>query len=288
MRKLMLLLAVLGLSSMLLFVSACAQKVNDPADVKAVKDLLAGYPKADMNKDVAFFESTYYADDAIRLQPNGAPVKGKEEIVKWTKNNFANYTPTDILCPVDEVLSSGDLAVARGMYTGTSTPKAGDLLANSDPTKWVGVYKRQPDGSWKCAFDIWNSDAPAVGATADGSEEQALYQIMRDWAAAYIKKDASGVGKFLAREFTGSLDGRVLNRAQALTMIASNPAKMESGELSDMTALVFGDRAVVRGGRALKSTTNGKDSSAKSQFVAVFAKRDGRWQCVTDYDTRLQ
>jgi len=279
---------VVALCVLLLLVSACAQKVNDPGDVKAVKDLLAGYPKADMNKDVAFFESTYYTDDAIRLQPNGLPVRGKEEIVKWTKNNFANYTQTDILLGVDEVLSSGDLAVARGTYTGTSAPKASDLPANSDPSKWVGVYKRQPDGSWKCAFDIWNSDAPTTGATADGAEEQALYQILRDWGAAYMKKDAAAVDKILAKEFTGSLDGRPLNKAQVLAMIRSNPAKLESGGFHNMTAMVFGKTAIVHGAYSVKSTTNGKDSSMKGQFTDVFVKRDGRWQCVTDYDTSLK
>jgi len=271
---------------LLLFVSACAQRVNDPADVKAIKDLLAGYPKADMNEDLAFFESTYYTDDAIRLQPNGAPVKGKQEIIQWTKNNFANYTQTDILCPVDEVLSSGDLAVARGTYTGKSVPKNADLPTNSDPTKWIGVYKRQSDGSWKCAFDIWNSDAPATGATANGAEEQALYQILRDWASAYMKKDAAAADKLLAKELVANMDGQTLNKAQVLAMIKSNPAKLESGAFSNLTAMVFGDRATVHGAYGVKSTTNGKDSSIKGLIMDIFVKRDGRWQCAMIYDTR--
>ncbi len=279
---------VVVLCAMFLLVSACAQKVNDPADVRAVKDLLAGYPKASMAKDAGFFETAYYQEDAIRLQPNGVPVKGKEEIIKWTKNNFANYTQTDFLLPVDEVVSSGDLAVARGTSTGTSTPTAKDLLADSDPYKWVGVYKRQPDGTWKCAFDIWNSDAPATGATADGVEEQALYKTSRDWATAYMKKDSAAIDKFLAKEFVINIDGRILNKAQALAEIRSNPAKQESGEIHDMIAMVFGERAVVHAAYTVKSTTNGKDSIVKGKFTEVYEKRDGRWQCVMDYDTRLK
>ena len=46
----------------------------------------------------------------------------------------------------------------------------------------------------------------------------------------------------------------------------------------------FGERcAVVRGSYAEKSTTNGKDSSVKGYYTEVYAKRDGRWQCVTSY-----
>jgi ketosteroid isomerase-like protein len=278
----------IALCVLLLLVSACAQKVNDPADVKAVKDLLAGFSKAVMAKDAAFFESAYYRDDAIRLQPNGVPVKGKEDIIKAFKNGYANYTTTGFTLPVDEVLSSGDLAVARGTGTGTGTPTASGLPANSDPGKWVGVYKRQPDGSWKCAFDIWNNDAPATGATADGVEEQALYQLERDWAAANTKKDTAVIDKFLAKDFVSNLDGRTLNKAQLMAQIKSNPAKIESTENSDMVAMVFGDTAVVRGVYNEKSTTNGKDSSIKGRYTEVYAKRDGRWQCVTQYATKMQ
>jgi uncharacterized protein (TIGR02246 family) len=272
---------------LLLFVSACAQKVNDAADVQAIKDLLAGYSKAVMAKDTAFFESTYYRDDAVRLQPNGIPIKGKEDIIKAFKNNYANYTTTDFTLPVDEVSSSGDLAVARGTGTGTSTPTASGLPANSDPAKWVGVYRRLPDGSWKCAFDIWNSDAPETGATADGAEEQALYQLERDWAAANMKKDTAAIDTFLAKDFVSNYNGRTLNKIQLLALIKSNPAKIESTENSDMVAMVFGDTAVVRGFYTEKSTTNGKDSSVKGNYTEVYAKRDGRWQCVTQYATKL-
>jgi ketosteroid isomerase-like protein len=268
---------------LLLLVIGCAQKVNDPADIKAIKDLLTGFPKAAMDKDVAFFESTYYSDDAIRFQPNGLPVKGKTEIVKFTKDGFANYTQTNFELPVDEVLVSGDLAVARGTGTGTSTPAASGLRPSSDPGKWVGVYKRQPDGTWKCAFDIWNSDAPATGATADGVEEQALYQLERDWAAANMKRDVAVIDKFLAKDFVSNYGGRSLNKAQLLAQIKSNPAKIESIENSDMVAMVFGSTAIVRGVYTEKSTTNGKDSSMKGTYTEVYAKRDGRWQCVTQY-----
>jgi ketosteroid isomerase-like protein len=268
---------------LLLLVSACAQKVNDPTDVKAVNDLLAGFSKAVMAKDAAFFESTYYRDDAIRLQPHGAPIRGKEDIIKSFKDGYDNYTYDGFTLPVDEVLSSGDLAVARGTGTGTSRPKGSGLPVDSDPGKWVGVYRRQPDGSWKCAFDIWNANFPVTGATADGLEEQALYQLERDWATASTKKDTAVIDKFLAKDFVSNQNGRILNKAQMLAQIKLNPAKIESSENSDMVAMVFGDTAIVRGVYTEKSTTNGKDSSTKGSYTEVYAKRDGRWQCVTQY-----
>ena len=45
----------------------------------------------------------------------------------------------------------------RGTFAGTVTPKAG-----SEPVqvkgKWMAVYKRQADGSWKAICDTYNSD----------------------------------------------------------------------------------------------------------------------------------
>ena len=271
---------------LLLLFSACAQKVNDPADVKAVKDLLAAFPKAVEANDAAF-PATYYKEDAMRLPPNYIPVKGKDAIVKAWQNDWANYKITDFTAPVDEVLTSGDLAVARGTAQETITPTAGGLPTSKFQGKWVGVYQRQPDGSWKCAFDIWNSDDPATGATADGVEEQALYQLERDWASANMKKDTAAIDKFLAKDFVSNFDGRTFNKAQLLAQIKSNPAKIESTENSDMIAMVFGDTAIVRGVYTEKSTTNGKDSSVKGRYAEVYAKRDGRWQCVTQYTTKL-
>jgi len=277
----------IALCVLLLLVTACTQKVNDPADVKAIKDLLAEFPKAAKANDANFFASTYYREDAIRFPPNGLPARGRESIMKLWQNFWADYKVTDFTVPVDEVYTSGDLAVARGTGQETDTPIASGLPALKYPAKWVGVYQRQSDGSWKCAFDIWNSDDPATGATADGAEERALYQLERDWAAANMKKDTAAIDKFLAKDFVSNYDGRTLNKAQLLAQIKSNPAKIESAENSDMIAMVFGDTAVVRGVYTEKSTTNGKDSSVKGRYTEVYAKRDGRWQCVTQYTTKL-
>jgi ketosteroid isomerase-like protein len=273
---------------LLLFVSACAQKVNDPADVQAIKDLLAGFPKASMANDAAWFASTYYREGAIRMPPNSALITGKEAITKAAQDSWANYSTSDFTLPVDEVLSSGNLAIARGTGISTDTPKASGLSTIREPGKWVGAYQRQSDGSWKCIFDIWNSDTPATGATADGVEEQALYQLERDWGAASITKDTAVVDKFLAKEFVSNRNGRTLSKTQYLADMKANPAKIESAANSEMTAMVFGDTAVVHGLYIEKSTTNGKDTSLQGRYTEVYAKRDGRWQCMTQYAIKVQ
>jgi len=83
-------------------------------------------------------------------------------------------------------------------------------------------------------------------------------------------------------------NGRTPNKKQVLAEMKANPAKIESGANSEMRAMVFGDTAVVHGLYAEKSTTNGKDTSQQVRYTEVYVKRDGRWQCVTQYLTKIR
>ena len=94
--------------------------------------------------------------------------------------------------------------------------------------------------------------------------------------------------KFLANDFVSNFNGRTLNKKQFLAEMKANPAKIESVGNSEMKAMVFGDTAVVHGMYIEKSTTNGKDTSQQGRYTEVYAKRDGRWQCVTQYAPKAQ
>jgi ketosteroid isomerase-like protein len=78
------------------------------------------------------------------------------------------------------------------------------------------------------------------------------------------------------------------NKKQVLAEEKANPEKVESAANSEMKAMVLGDTAVVHGLFTVKSTTNGKDTSRQSRYTEVYVKRDGRWQCVTQYVTKVQ
>jgi ketosteroid isomerase-like protein len=55
---------------------------------------------------------------------------------------------------------SGDLAYASGVYDLTLSPPGSGTI--SDNGKYVVVYRRQPDGTWKAIADIFNSSRPAA------------------------------------------------------------------------------------------------------------------------------
>ena len=146
----------------------------------------------------------------------------------------------------------------------------------------------QADRSWKAVWDIYNSDLPAPGATADGADEQALFQIERDWAAASAANDAAALDKLTTDDYVNNSNGQVKAKKQILAEIKSGASKVASAEPGDLRAFVVGDTATVYGLWTEKSSLSGKDTSGTYRFVDTFVKRDGRWQAVTTFSTKLQ
>ena len=85
---------------------------------------------------------------------------GRAAIVQEFTDFFTNFNATQT-AEVDEVDVQGDLAFARGTWQVHQTPKAGgDEEVRSG--KWMELFKRQADGSWKTWRWMWNEDGAAT------------------------------------------------------------------------------------------------------------------------------
>jgi ketosteroid isomerase-like protein len=268
------------------FAAACGPKVNDPADVQAIKDTGPAYDKFANAGDAAGLASEFYAPDAIRMDPNQPASAGTAAIRASLEKSYAHST-SNVRDVIDDVRALGGFAVAKGTYEGTSTPKAGGAAA-PEKGKFVTLYERQANGSWKAVWDIYNSDLPAAGATADGADEQALLQLERDWAVASAAGDVAGLDKILAAEYAGNTDGQITPKKQSLANVKSGVSKTTSAEPGELKAFVVGDTATVHGVWTEKSSLSGKDTSGTYRFIDSFVKRDGRWQAVATFSTKIQ
>jgi ketosteroid isomerase-like protein len=266
--------------------TACSSKANDPADVQAVKDTGPAYDKFANAGDAAGLASEFYAPGAIRMDPNQPASAGTAAIRASLEKSYAQ-SAENIRNVIDEVRVASGIAVAKGTFEGTTTPKAGGA-AVPVKGKFVTLYERQADGSWKGVWDIYNSDLPEAGKTADGADEQALLQIERDWAVAAAANDAAGIEKLTASEYVGNTDGRIKPRTQILADIKSGANKVASAEAGDIKVFVAGDTATVHGVWTEKSSLNGKDTSGTYRFIDSFVRRDGRWQAVATFSTKIQ
>ncbi len=154
---------VIGLA---LLSGACSETPAPPpdtsaADQKAIKDGEITWAGDWAAKDVDKIVS-HYADDADVLNPGVPIMKGKDAIrtgiggMLADKNLSLSFTTVSA-----QVSKGGDLGYTEGTYAITMTnPKTKKVFAENG--KYVMVYKKQADGSWKAIEDISNADAPAA------------------------------------------------------------------------------------------------------------------------------
>ena len=279
----------IGVLAVILIVAAgCAPKADAPEDVAAIKAMADAWGPAESAGDAAAL-TAQYADGAVQLPANGPIRVGKEAILSAFRTDFRQYIHGAALDVAEDVRVVGDLAFARGTYTTKVTPKVPGAAVIDDKGKWLTAFRRQADGSWKIVVDIWNSDLPVVQTLSPGSaDEQALLQIERDWMAAWLKQDAAVLDGILADGFVENYQGKATAKKQYIADMKAGIYKLESAEVVDMRAVVFGDQAVVNGISVTKGTTRGKDDSGKKRWTDVYAKQDGRWRAVVSYIVNIE
>jgi ketosteroid isomerase-like protein len=128
------------------------------ADEAAVRKADSDWTTAAQSKQVDAWVA-FYSDDAVVLPPNDKPATSKDSIRKTVGDLLAlpglsvNWQATKV-----EVARSSDIAYTHGTYDLTTNNAKGKPM--KDHGKYVEVWKKQPDGNWKCAVDMWSSDLP--------------------------------------------------------------------------------------------------------------------------------
>jgi len=109
-----------------------------------------------------------YTTDALVLYPNQPGVEGRDAIHAYFKAFFAEFVQEDFELTSAEVEIVGPWAFDRGAYRWKASPRAGgDPIA--DYGKYLVILRREPDGGWKIARDMDNSDRPLAQSSRGGS-----------------------------------------------------------------------------------------------------------------------
>lgn len=106
------------------------------------------------SRDYDAMVETGYAPDAVELPPNLPAVQGREAIAKYLGSfpHISSFSTTTI-----DFTGAGDLAYQYGTYHMVMEGPGGSM---TDDGKFIEIWQRQFDGSWKVAYDVFNSDAP--------------------------------------------------------------------------------------------------------------------------------
>jgi ketosteroid isomerase-like protein len=97
---------------------------------------------------------TWFAPDAVTLENGGAQVVGHDAIAAratWTPEAYQlSWTPDGA-----RMGPAGDMGFTWGHYEGLSKDAQGNPIQASG--RYMTIWKRQPDGSWKVELDASNT-----------------------------------------------------------------------------------------------------------------------------------
>ncbi len=159
--------AILGAA---LTLAACAPTAEQPevaavvhelaADLDALHLLLEDVRQADMSGDVEGILSNY-TDDVVSMPPDLPAMVGKDALRAYYEEAFSQLSIESLEMTAAETHVAGDWAFSRGNFEQTVTPSGGDAF--NVVGKYLFIFHREADGSWKIARLIGNLDGPQPG-----------------------------------------------------------------------------------------------------------------------------
>ena len=118
-----------------------------------LRNLEAEFERATAERGLDGFMS-YFNDDSADLPSGSNIVFGKDNIRKelepWGADVSLTWKPVKA-----GMAASGDLGYTFGNFVFKAKDKDGKVVSHYG--KYATVWKKQPDGSWKVAFDMGNS-----------------------------------------------------------------------------------------------------------------------------------
>jgi uncharacterized protein (TIGR02246 family) len=154
----LLLLAVVGGA----FVSSCATTTapGRDADVAAIRQIWANYV-AFAEKGDATAWLGLWDKDGIQLPPGAAarPRPQLDTVVPAAFKARSDANTMKMVIDAQEITIADGWAYSRGVYTQDLTNRTTGAVAHVDG-KFLTIFKRQPDGTWRIYRDCFNSNVP--------------------------------------------------------------------------------------------------------------------------------
>lgn len=159
--SLLALIALVGSISVLFCVTGCqVEKRNLEEDRAVLLQTDREFSQKSVEAGAAEAFRIYLSEEALELPAGSNPVFGRSAIYEGMKPGQEQYVlawePQD-----GEAAKSSDLGYTWGKYTVTSKPETGEPVKSHG--KYLNVWKKQADGSWKVLVDMGNkSPAPEM------------------------------------------------------------------------------------------------------------------------------
>jgi ketosteroid isomerase-like protein len=139
-----------------------------------------------------------------------------------------------------------------------------------------------------CFYMFAGSAAAQPAPQGTDAATQEVRRAVRALADAYAHRDTAAVLRLEAAEaMTYYPDGTAGSRADDLALLRSDSATIQSIQQDSINVRVYGGTAVVTLRRTLAGHVGSTDISGQYKALAVWVRRDGRWQFVAESLNRL-
>ncbi len=140
-----------------LTLTACAPRVDTAASERTLTQLDDAWSRAAGTRN-ADSVGAYYASDAIAYPPGAPAASGRAAATAVWASGFADTSYTVSWKTAQaSVAASGDFGFTAGTYVESYRKPDGARVTTHG--KYVCIWKKQADGSWRAFRDIWNPDS---------------------------------------------------------------------------------------------------------------------------------
>jgi ketosteroid isomerase-like protein len=109
--------------------------------------------------------SKFYSDSAITMYEDQPTNTGRDAVTKSLAAEFGRSKPSDVTFHTDNLMVSGDLAIETGTEKSMVTPPGGGKRV-AHTGRYMTVWHREPDGTWKVVRDMDATTSPAPARSA--------------------------------------------------------------------------------------------------------------------------
>ena len=139
--------------------AACSSESVDPAAIRAAidshrRDYMQVYTAGDVERTIGL-----YTADAVLMPQFQPALVGHDAIRRYLRQMFDQVQIKLTLSSEEITIVDAGFAYDRGRYSTTAQPKRGGS-ATDDVGKYLVLWRKQSDGSWKIERDIDNSSNP--------------------------------------------------------------------------------------------------------------------------------
>lgn len=146
---------ILGVTCLAFACVACSNVLASETDEQAIHKTYKSWVKATNEKNIEEW-STFLAPSPYFHPADSPPLTNTEEVINYYARSFADPRfSLDCMQEYVDVSELGEMAWSRGRCKATFTGADGDEASGT--SRWLKVWIKQSDGSWRCRVNAWRN-----------------------------------------------------------------------------------------------------------------------------------